>query len=420
MSSRQVVVTGIGLRSALGNLGQTWQQLLWGQSAIALLQPFPEIQPLPLAMLGKHPANLTDLVRQVTAEALEDANLSVPLADCGVVIGSSRSHQAQWEQLARRGGHRHRHHDSSGLDSGNGTKSRTLGTQPNFDADDPNRQPWNPDAEEQIRLEDWLQTLPSQPAIAVGQFIQTQAPVQAPMAACATGLWAVIQGYELIQTGQCDRVLVGAAETPITPLTLAGFGKMGALAATGCYPFDRRREGLVLGEGAAVLVLEAAEAAAQRQVTPYGQILGGGLTADGHHVSAPDSNCRAAIAAIQQCLQRSGRRAAAVDYIHAHGTSTRLNDRHEAQLIQRLFSSQVAVSSTKGATGHSLGASGALGIAFALLALRHQTLPPCVGLTMPEFALNLVQQETVKTVETALCFSFGFGGQNAVVAVGKT
>jgi 3-oxoacyl-[acyl-carrier-protein] synthase II len=236
------------------------------------------------------------------------------------------------------------------------------------------------------------------------------------MAACATGLWSIAQGFELIRTGQYERVLAGAVEAPITPLTLAGFAQMGALAKTGAYPFDRHREGLVLGEGGAILVLEASTLAAQRGATVYGRILGAGLTADGYHVSKPEPGGRAAIAAVKQCLQRSQLDAAEIGYIHAHGTATALNDRNEAHLIQALFPQDVPVSSTKGATGHTIGASGAIGAAFCLMALKHQVLPPCVGLKQPDFALNFVTQPLPSASQTALCLSFGFGGQNAAIA----
>jgi 3-oxoacyl-[acyl-carrier-protein] synthase II len=149
-------------------------------------------------------------------------------------------------------------------------------------------------------------------------------------------------------------------------------------------------------------------------------MLGFGLTADGYHVSAPEPASRAAVVAVKSCLERSQRSPNDIHHIHAHGTATQLNDRNEAQLIQTLFdASQVAVTSTKGATGHTLGASGALGAAFCCMALHHQVLPPCVGLYQPEFELNLIHQARSAFLRTCLCFSFGFGGQNAVIALGQ-
>ncbi len=239
------------------------------------------------------------------------------------------------------------------------------------------------------------------------------------MAACATGTWALAQAALLVQTGQYQRAIAGAVEAPITPLTLAGFQQMGALAKTGAYPFDLHREGLVLGEGAAVFVLESAELAKQRQAKIYGEILGFGLTTDAYHTNQPEPEGKSAIAAVKQCLKRSNLIPDDIDYIHAHGTATLLNDRIESKIIQQLFPQYVGVSSTKGATGHTLGASGALGVAFSLLALKHQILPPCVGLQQPEFDLNLVTAAHPSKIQQVLCLSFGFGGQNAIVALGS-
>lgn len=374
-----IVVTGIGLVSALGDLQASWKGLLAGKTAIRQLQPDPRLEGRPLALIGERPIDLVSLTHQVVDQTLADAGLQAPLQGCGVVVGSSRGNQSQWERLAHQ-----------------------FLNQP----DAP--ETWNPP---------WLETLPHGAAVTTARLLQTQGPVLSPMAACATGVWAIAQGVELIRSGQCQRVIAGAIEAPISSLTLVGFDRMGALAQTGAYPFDCQREGLVLGEGGALLLLETAELAVQRQATIYGQLLGFGLTADGYHVSAPEPQSRAAIAAIHQCLHRSQIAARDVGYIHAHGTATRLNDRNEAHLIQTLFPEGVAVSSTKGATGHTIGASGALGVAFTLLALKQQILPPCVGLVEPEFDLDLIPNARPEAIQTALCFSFGFGGQNAVIGL---
>ncbi len=383
-----VVVTGIGLICSLGSLVKSWQSLLAGNSGIRVHQPFRELLPRPLGLIEETPVQLGYLNQFAVAAALEDARLTTPLPDCGVAIGSSRGCQALWEQLA-------------GQMNVSSLNPKPYTSHPN------------------VKIEDWLETLPHQGAIAAAAQVGATGPVLAPMAACATGIWAIAQGCELIQIGQCQRVIAGAIEAPVTPLTLAGFDKMGVLAKTGCYPFDKHREGLVLGEGAAVLVLESAELALSRGASIYGQVLGFGLTCDAYHVSTPSSNNRSAILAIQQCLDRSNLRAVDIDYIHAHGTSTKLNDQREAELIEEVFPQGVSVSSTKGATGHTLGASGAMGAAFCLMALRDQQLPPCVGLKEPEFDLDLVTAPRRSEIRQVLCFSFGFGGQNGIIGLGK-
>ncbi len=380
----RIVITGIGFRSALGDLAVTWQSLLAGKSAIVLVKPFADLPLIPLATIDKQLQNVTDLTRLVVAEAIEDARLELPLPDCGVVIGSSRACQAQWEKLASA----------------------------------PARQ---------SDLSNWMDTLPHSPAIATARYIGTQSAVLAPMAACATGIWSIAQAVTLLRSGACQRAIAGAVEAPITPLTIAGFIQMGALATTGCYPFDRRREGLVLGEAGAVFVLETAASAQERGAKIYGEILDFGLTNDAYHECAMDLDGKAARQAIIDCLDRSQLRPTDIDYIHAHGTGTLLNDRRESQLIKQIFPDGVAISSTKGATGHTLGASGAVGIALCLQSLVQplgtsiatQILPPCVGLKDAEFALDLVTSARHAKVNNLLCLSFGFGGQNAAIGVRK-
>ncbi len=382
-----VVVTGIGLVSALGeNLEVNWKNLVAGKSGIDLYQPFAELEPRPLGMIGNQPADLKELTRLVVAFALEDARLVTPLPDCGVVIGSSRSFQADWEVMLR----------------------QMHGNQKNFSLL-PN--PYS--------LLPFIQTLPHMNAIATAQQIGATAIVLAPMAACATGIWALFQAALLIQTGECHRVIAGAVEAPITPLTITGFRQMGALAKTGVYPFDKNREGLALGEGGAVFVLESKKLAIQRQAKIYGEILGFGLTADAYNPNSSESEGKSAEVAIKQCLERSKLRFTDIDCIHAHGTGTYLNDKFESLLIQRLFPKNIPIISTKGATGHTIGASGALGVAFSLLTMQQQILPTCLGLSQPEFDLNFVTEARKAEICRMICFSFGFGGQNAVVALGN-
>jgi 3-oxoacyl-[acyl-carrier-protein] synthase II len=370
----QVVVTGIGFVSCLSNNIQgSWEQLISGKSGIKLHRPFPELAPRPLGMIGQQPADVKKITRLVVSSALEDAGLIAPLVDCAVVIGSSRGFQGVWEQIAQ------------------GTQEK----------------------------EAWINHLPHMNAIASAHQVGSTGIVLAPMAACATGIWALFQAFSLISTGQCECAIAGAVEAPITPLTITGFQQMGALAKTGAYPFDRHREGLVLGEGGAVFVLESKAAAIRRGANIYGEILGFGLTADAHHPNSPEPGGKSAEVAIKQCLERSQLNSTDIDCIHPHGTGTVLNDQFESLLIQKLFPASLPIISTKGATGHTIGASGALGVAFSLMALQQQILPSCIGLAKPEFSLNFVRENLKTKINQMMCFSFGFGGQNAVVALGK-
>ena len=403
-----VVVTGIGLISALGNLKNSWQRLLAGDSGIERHQPFLELEPRLLALIDTKPADLITLTRQVLADALQDADLTLPLPDCGVVMGSSRGFQANLEQLAREG--------SSATDSVTDVtdvRQKEEGTECPM----PNAQCPMPNAQCPIPNSQFVDFLPHMGAIAVAREIGSMGPVLAPMAACATGLQSIARAVDLIRTGECQRAIAGAVEAPITPLTVAGFNRMGALANTGCYPFDEHREGFVLGEGGALFVLESAELASHRGAKVYGRISGFGLTNDACYANAPELGGESAIAAVNQCLKRSNLSAVDIDFIHAHGTATELNDRHEALLIQKLFQQGVAVSSTKGATGHTLGASGALGVAFCLMGIKYQMLPPCAGMKKPGFELDFVRFARSTIVRNALCLSFGFGGQNAAIVL---
>ena len=379
-SAQDVVVTGLALKTALGESAQAnWTRLMAGESAIALRQPFLDLAPCPLAMCAKAPVDLQTLTATLAKDAWADAGLydELQAEPCGVVVGSSRSHLQTLEAMAL--------------------------YQRNY--------PGQVDG-------DWIQALAHGPALCAAQAVNARGPLLAPMAACATGVWAVAQAAELIRRGTCERAIAGAVESPITQLTLAGFRKMGALATTGCYPFDVAREGFVLGEGGALMVLESAVAAAARGAKIYGKVLGVGITNDSHHVSSFDPSYAMGRRAVTLCLQRSGLHSADIDAVHTHGTSTAQNDRMEAALIATLLEAQVPVMASKGATGHTLGASGAVIVALGLLRLQQQAVVPCVGLKDAAFSLNFVRAGASTLLRHLLCFSFGFGGQNAVLALG--
>ncbi len=370
---REVVCTGLALQSALGNLETTWKRLLAGETGISKQQVFAELAAFPVALFGTQPQQLNELTAKLTTEVLADAGWQLPVLECPVIIGSSRAYQPQWEQFAR---------DGVGL------------------------------LESKLGEKSILDYLPHMLAIGVARIIGSNGAVLAPMAACATGIWSIERGYQMILNG-ADRALVGAIEAPISPLTVVGFQQMGAMATDGCYPFDRQRQGLVLGEGGALFALEERSIAEARGAKIYGQILGCGLTNDATYAWGVGGG--AGEVAVQQCLERSGQRS--MGHIHLHGTGTQLNDRYEATLVKQFFPG-VPVTGHKGAMGHTLGAAAALGVALTFQSLRYQMLPPTVGCQNLEFELSLVRQATACDSENMMCWSFGFGGQNAVLAVG--
>jgi 3-oxoacyl-[acyl-carrier-protein] synthase II len=242
--------------------------------------------------------------------------------------------------------------------------------------------------------------------------------------ACASGANAVGEGMGLIRHGVCDVVLAGGAEAPVTRFCLKGYGVSGALSKAGVSrPFDRKRDGFVLSEGAAVLVLEALESAGERGARVYGEVAGYGCSADAFHQTAPDRRGQAA--AIRAVLEDAGLFPKDVDYVSAHATSTPLGDRVEAEAIRTVFEGArppakerarpPMVGAVKSMTGHLLGASGALEAAFALMGLKEGFLPHVANLQEPEFSLDYVTEPGRANLETVISNSFGFGGVNAVL-----
>jgi 3-oxoacyl-[acyl-carrier-protein] synthase II len=248
--------------------------------------------------------------------------------------------------------------------------------------------------------------------------------------ACAAGSHAIGVATRMIQSEDAVAVLAGGAEATLTPLATAAFAAMGATSKTGISrPFDARRDGFVMGEGAAVLALEDAEAARDRGADVLGEVLGYGATSDAHHLTAPEPEGRGAAEAIRRALSDADVRPEEVDYINAHGTSTPLNDRAETSALKSALGEhamRVPVSSTKSATGHLLGAAGAVEAVATLLALRERVAPPTLGYEQPDEGMDLdYVPQAAKPLRGAesepavgLSNSFGFGGHNAVLCLG--
>ena len=237
--------------------------------------------------------------------------------------------------------------------------------------------------------------------------------------ACASGANAIGHGFSLLRSGQAERALVGGYDA-LSQLVFSGFDSLQALSPTECRPFDAHRDGLALGEGAAILTLETLAHAQRRGARILGEIVGYGAATDGHHLTQPHPQGDAALASMRAACDAAGIGPSAIGYVNAHGTGTPLNDSAEAAAIQRWAGAHVsslAVSSTKASVGHLLGAAGAVEAVVCLMALREQWLPPTVTLREPDpaCAFPIVREPTESRLEYALTNSFGFGGANATL-----
>jgi 3-oxoacyl-[acyl-carrier-protein] synthase II len=253
----------------------------------------------------------------------------------------------------------------------------------------------------------------------------------ATVSACASGAHAIGEAFRMIRYGELDAALAGGSEAPVTPLAMAGFCSMRALStrnedpAAASRPFERDRDGFVMSEGAAVFVLESETYARRRGAQILAELAGYGATADAHHITAPAPGGEGAARAMQLALESAGLRAADVDYINAHGTSTPLNDKYETMAIHTVFGDharKLMVSSTKSMTGHLLGAAGAVELLSVVFSLRNDIVPPTINYEVPdpECDLDYVPNETRRApVHVALSNSLGFGGHNVALAVRK-
>jgi len=409
MEKRRVVITGVGVISPVGNDAQTfWASLLAGKSGIGPVTHFDasefptriagEVKDFdPSAFMDKKDVKRTDRFVQfaiaATKMALEDARLKIEEQDperVGVYIGSGIGGLATWEDQHR-----------VLLEKGPRRVSPFL--------------------------------IPMMIAnMAAGQVsihFGLKGPNSAPITACATGTHAIGDAFKIIQRGEADVMVAGGTEATIRPLAFAGFCAAKAMSTRNdepekaSRPFDKDRDGFVMGEGAGVLILEELEHAKRRGAPIIAEVIGYGMSADAFHLTQPDPDGDGAKRAMLAAIRDAGIRPEEVDYINAHGTSTELNDKVETQAIKAAFGEhayKLAISSTKSMTGHMLGAAGAVEAIATALALRDQILPPTINYETPDPACDLdyVPNEARRVpVRVALSNSFGFGGHNATIAL---
>jgi len=273
--------------------------------------------------------------------------------------------------------------------------------------------------------------LPDSPAGRVAIEFGLRGPNMCVSTACATGNNAIGEATEIIRRHGADVMIAGSAEAAVVPLAISGFNNMTALSRrnddpkTASRPFCKTRDGFVIAEGSGVLVLEALEHAQARGATIYAEVLGYGTTDDAYHVTAPMEKGEGAAASMRKALRSAGLTVDDIDYINAHGTGTHLNDSSETYALKTVWGEKaynVKISSTKGVTGHTLGAAGSIEAVFSIMSILKQFVPPTANLTEadPECDLDYTPLKgTPHTINHVMSNSFGFGGHNAVLVIGK-
>jgi 3-oxoacyl-[acyl-carrier-protein] synthase II len=405
-----VVVTGLGATTPLGgDVSSTWEALLAGRSGVTRItddwvKQFPAQL---VARLSSEPGDTLDRVRmrrldrsqQVAVVAAEEAWRDAAGADSGVAP----------ERIAVVFG------------TGIGGALTLLDQDDILEEKGPKR----------VSPFTIPMLMPNGPAAAVGLAVGARAGVHAPVSACASGAEAIRWGLDLLRLGRADMVVVGGTEACVHPLPMAGFAAMRAMSTRNddpehaSRPFDKGRDGFVLGEGAAALVLERADAAKARGAKVYARLAGAAGTSDGYDLVAPHPEGEGAARAIGAAIRDAGLTAAEIGHVNAHATSTPLGDTAEATAIHDAIGDHTLVTATKSQTGHLLGAAGALESVFAILALRDQIVPGTANLDDLDDnpavqALDIVRGEPRKaTFDAVLNDSFGFGGHNMAVVFTK-
>jgi 3-oxoacyl-[acyl-carrier-protein] synthase II len=407
----RVVITGLGCVSPLGNSAQaTWEAALAGRSGAAPITHFDtsqfetkiaaEVKGFDAAELfGRKDARRMDRYTQLgmaaTQEALKDSGLSINESNrdrvgafIGSGIGGIGTIASETETLLTKGPR---------------------------------------------RVSPFL--VPMMLPDSVGGQIAIHFGMRGPnlgiVSACASGTNSLGEAADLIRLGRADVMLAGGAEAAVVPIAVAGFSVMTAIskrndpAHAASRPFDKERDGFVIGEGSAVLVLESESHALARGARIYGEVLGYGISNDAHHISAPPEDGAGAVLCMQQALKSAGLGPREIDYLNAHGTSTPLNDKAETNAVKRVFGEaayDLAISSTKSMTGHLLGAAGAVEAVMCVKAINAGEIPPTINYEHPDPECDLdyvPNQKRIKPVRRTMSNSFGFGGHNACIILGQ-
>ena len=398
-----VVVTGMGATTPLGgDVASTWDAMVAGRSGVsALTQEWAAQLPVRIAgQLAVDPSTVIDRVRarrmdrseQTAVVAAREAWADAGLAGTGL----------DPERLAVVVG------------SGIGGAMTLLAQDDILEASGPRR----------VSPHTVPMLMPNGPAAMVGLELGAKAGVHAPTSACATGAEAIAWGLDIIRSGRADVVVAGGTEAVIHPLPIAGFAAMRAMSTRNdepekaSRPFDKARDGFVLGEGAGIVVLERADHAAARGARVYARLAGAGMTSDGYDIVQPDPEGHGAVRAIRAALRDGNVDPRDVLHVNAHATSTPVGDVAEIVALHHAVGDHPVVTSTKSMTGHLLGAAGAVESIATILAVYHSTVPPTINLDDPDEKVDLdiaAHQARKLEIPAALNNSFGFGGHNAAL-----
>ena len=412
MSKRRVVVTGLGTINPLGNnVSDTWNNLINGISGIDYISSF-DTDGLPVTFagevknfdaneyMGKQHARKLDrsghLSIYATEQALKDANLDTEQRlgnGVGIVFGTGIGGIGATEQAVRT-------YDERGA-------SRI-----------------NPLAITQL--------MPNSSTGQVAIKFGIEGPSLTITTACAASANALGEAKNMIQNGIVDMVIAGGTESGTTAMTIGAFAQIRALSTNNenpkkaCRPFDKDRDGFVMGEGSTVLVMESEESAMNRGVNIYGYVAGYGATTDAHHITAPAEGGKGAVDAMKKALLDAQLTPDDINYINAHGTSTPANDKNETAAIKTVFGEKaydINISSTKSMTGHLLGGGGAFESLVSLLSLKNNIIPPTINLNNPDEECDLNYTANIaieRELSAAMSNSFGFGGHNGVLVFKKS
>lgn len=407
--SKKIVVTGIGASSPLGGTAaESWESLLAGESGVRTLeQEWVEKYDLPVTFAGQARVQPSEVLERPIAKRL-DPSSQFALIAAKEAFADAGSPEVHPERL--------------GVDWATGIG----GVWSLLDAWDTLREK----GPRRVMPLTVPMLMPNAPSAALSMHFEARAYARTVASACASSTESIANAYEHLQLGLADIVIAGGSEAAIHPVTIASFAAMQALSkrndspATASRPYNTDRDGFVMGEGSAALVLETEEHALARGARIYAEIAGGGVTADSYHITANDPEGQGAIRAMKLALSQAGASADEVTHINAHATSTPVGDINEYTALLGVFGDRarsIPVSATKAATGHLLGGTGALEAMFSILAVQNRLAPPTINLVNrdPEIPLQVSgeAQPLGDGPQLAISNSFGFGGHNAVVAI---